>query len=139
MNKPEFQAGDRVWHPEQGWGTIIKKTPSLRAYKVKFDEDIPVYRRGWWELFYQEVELPSPEKPVSEIDWSKVPPKTPVQARDSIAKPWENVSFLVFLDKNKYPVGSWQYLVYYPPHGLPKAMPQCRLAPDVEIKEEWLK
>lgn len=85
-------------------------------------------------IFWAPVTINFPAKPEPEINWYKVPQGTPVYVSDNPALGWTPHTFVAYTDTElmygKYVaadsqgyVDSWKY---------------CRLAPDVEVKEEWL-
>lgn len=86
-------------------------------------------------IFWDRVIYEIPDKSDSKIDWSKVPEGTPVEVKDKLHDDWTKRIFLAFAARKtnsrfvtysycKNVIVSWKY---------------CRLAPDVEVKEAWLK
>ena len=136
----EFSVDDRVWHPEYGWGKVVSldEAPIHVTHKfiVIFDKRINRHRHtascAWWELFYDKVELPNPPKPEPTINWSKVPQGTKIQVRDCDEVSWRDRYFLCIDEDGR----CWAKL-----RGQEFAMTwnYCRIHPDVEVKEAWLK
>lgn len=137
MSKPKFHVGDRVWHPEYGWCTVKDYERSSNATHPYWCYLTSLkYHRwfGWWELFYDEVELPNPHKPEPEIDWRNVPEGTPVDVRDSDICKWKRRKFLTFSKKTgKF----WALNNCDEKRAI--TWNKCRIAEEVEIKDEWLK
>lgn len=73
-------------------------------------------------------------KPEPEIDWSKVPAGTPVEVRDVGEKWFRGKQFLAFTPDDTY-----QYWVKSIPPWFAVGWKLCRLAPGIEVKEDWLK
>lgn len=78
----------------------------------------------------------------TEIDWTKVPKWTKVQITDSLAAPWKNAYFLGLETEESvmYPfVVSFCSEYTYVDECDEDCFALCRLCPDVEPKEEWIK
>lgn len=78
------------------------------------------------------------------IDWTKVPPFTKSQVRDSKDQSWRNKYFLRLNDnqfKKDFPFVATAYdeFIYEGTSGHEICFKQCRIHPSVEIPDEWYK
>ena len=153
------KVGDKVWSCLYGWGKVINIDNYTDSYPIAFLPDnrenkyiINTYTfsghgrvdNEYPELYWQEPEIKYEvtERPEPEIDWTKVPVDIKVLVCGDNRlddKTWEVRYFANYLPK-----AVSRYYCFYNGSKLNEAedltyWKYCKLHPDVEIKEEWLK
>jgi hypothetical protein len=152
------KVGDKVWSCLYGWGKVINidlgadrvvEYPLLVKFNERYQKYYDYcgntnYLSSYPELYWQEPEIKYEvtERPEPEIDWTKVPVDIKVLVcKDNRLddKTWEVRYFANYLPK-----AVSRYYCFYNGSKLNEAedltyWKYCKLHPDVEIKEEWLK
>lgn len=76
----------------------------------------------------------------TEINWEKVPKWTKVQVKDSLGDPWRNAYLLGLEKEDAYPFTvSFCSEYTYVDECDDDCFALCRLCPDLEPEEEWIK
>ena len=133
------ELNDRLWDLNMDWCTVIELNPGDQfSIRLKMDKggEMVVDPKQMRSLFWQPVEIIPPPKPEPELDWSKVPQGTPVEVRNYPDGEW--VKGYGFIAKATTALENQPFIVATGYAG-PYNWRYCRLAPDVEIKPEWLK
>ena len=130
------ELNDRLWDPNMGWCTVIELNHGDQfSIRLKMDKggEMVVDPKQLMGLFWQPIDIDPPPKPEPEIDWSKVPSGVEVRSNTVMHN---NLRFVAYCDPD---------VTDMPPHWvvcLPVyiwLVDDCRLAPGVEVKKEWLK
>ena len=127
------EVGDRVWHLGYGWGEIT----AVRNGSIFVFKNADFCGLCWpWEIFWQPVEITPPPKPEPKLDWGKVPQGVRVIYDPGYYEmPHEQEGLFVCYTEV---FGLPEYLVATSANKVERAI-NCRLAPGVEVKKEWLK
>lgn len=96
LNGITVNVGDRVWSPLYGWGTVTEVNSGIEVHferttvggvsmpevQARYrDEGVPLVSRTKMPmLFWDTFAVSHPPRPVPKIDWTKVPPGTPVSS-----------------------------------------------------------